>query len=219
MQTIKERAKAAVRAWEDAGHADATETLAAVELLREIANAPEAEPVLVVKVEPDYWHRGHYCEGSKPYINPRKVWKLPVGTKLYTAPPAPSVQDGLREAVSNLTTELEELIAETSGVYGLHLNGDVSPWEEILEGGRFERISSLHIVQNLLSAQQPEPPADLVREAELVKLLELAGYELNACQAAIQSRGGFDQAYVKDAQAVLKKIDAAIERRKLKGQS
>lgn len=45
MQTIKERAKAAVRAWEDAGHADATETLAAVELLSEIANAPEAEPV------------------------------------------------------------------------------------------------------------------------------------------------------------------------------
>ena len=85
--------------------------------------------------------------------------------------PAPSVPDEFYNAVTNLSVELEELVAETSGVYGLHLNGAPSPWEEILEGGRFERISSLHVVQNLLAAQQPEQPADLVRDAERYRWL------------------------------------------------
>lgn len=56
-------------------------------LLQELVEAPEVEPSLVVEVEPDYWSGGHYCEGSKPHINPLEVWKLPVGTKLYTSPP------------------------------------------------------------------------------------------------------------------------------------
>jgi hypothetical protein len=47
----------------------------------------QAEPVLVVEKEPDYMSRGHFYEGSKPFIDPTLVWKLPIGTKLYTAPP------------------------------------------------------------------------------------------------------------------------------------
>ena len=39
-------------------------------LLQELIDAPEAEPALVVEVEPDYWSGGHYCEGSKPHISP-----------------------------------------------------------------------------------------------------------------------------------------------------
>jgi hypothetical protein len=27
--------------------------------------------------------------------------------------------------------------------YGLHLNGDPSPWDELLPGGRFERLTNL----------------------------------------------------------------------------
>ena len=38
--------------------------------------------------------------------------------------------------------ELSDLISESSGVYGLHLNGDLSPWDEIEQGGRFERFTS-----------------------------------------------------------------------------
>lgn len=30
------------------------------------------------------------------------------------------------------------IISESQGVYGLHLNGDPSPWAELLEGGRHE---------------------------------------------------------------------------------
>lgn len=33
---------------------------------------------------------------------------------------------------------VRELINESTGVYGLHLNGDVSPWDELRTGGRFE---------------------------------------------------------------------------------
>lgn len=31
-----------------------------------------------------------------------------------------------------------ELIESSHGVTGLHLNGDVAPWDELLTGGRFE---------------------------------------------------------------------------------
>jgi hypothetical protein len=31
-----------------------------------------------------------------------------------------------------------ELINDSQGVYGLHLNGDPSPWDELLQGGIFE---------------------------------------------------------------------------------
>ncbi len=40
----------------------------------------------------------------------------------------------LREAVDAVFT----LIAESHGVAGLHLNGDVAPWDELLRGGRCE---------------------------------------------------------------------------------
>lgn len=55
------------------------------------APAVSAEPVLVVEKEPDYWSRGHFYEGTKPHIDPTKVWDLPIGTKLYLHPPAPAV--------------------------------------------------------------------------------------------------------------------------------
>ena len=45
------------------------------------------EPVLIVEKEPAYMSQGHYYEGTKPHIDPTKVWKLAIGTKLYTTPP------------------------------------------------------------------------------------------------------------------------------------
>jgi hypothetical protein len=59
------------------------------------------------------------------------------------------------ECIKNLKTELaaaqaalsvankglravEDLIDASDGVYGLHLNGDNSPWDELIEGGSFE---------------------------------------------------------------------------------
>lgn len=40
----------------------------------------------------------------------------------------------LREAVDAVFT----LIADSHGVAGLHLNGDVAPWDELLRGGHYE---------------------------------------------------------------------------------
>lgn len=66
-----------------------------------------AEPVLVVEKEPDYTSRGHFHEGSKPWIDPVKVWALPVGTKLYTAPPQrkPLTDEQIREGLHQLPSE------------------------------------------------------------------------------------------------------------------
>lgn len=33
---------------------------------------------------------------------------------------------------------VRDLMDESGGVYGLHLNGDQSPWGELIEGGRYE---------------------------------------------------------------------------------
>lgn len=40
----------------------------------------------------------------------------------------------LREAVE----EFAALVRESGGVWGLHLNGDDSPWSELLPGGQYE---------------------------------------------------------------------------------
>ena len=45
-----------------------------------------------------------------------------------------------REAIA----EMQGLIEESHGVYGLHMNGDDSPWNEIEHGGRFERLTTLN---------------------------------------------------------------------------
>jgi hypothetical protein len=55
-------------------------------LSQAIAEAEKQEPVLVVEKEPDYMSGGHFHAGTKPHIDPTKVWSLPIGTKLYDHP-------------------------------------------------------------------------------------------------------------------------------------
>jgi uncharacterized small protein (DUF1192 family) len=38
----------------------------------------------------------------------------------------------------NGVSEVHALIESSYGVAGLHLNGDVAPWSELMKGGRFE---------------------------------------------------------------------------------
>ncbi|MBA6058930.1 hypothetical protein [Pseudomonas juntendi] len=49
-------------------------------------------------------------------------------------------------------------------------------------------------------------------QEELVGALRLARKELEACQRVIHYAGGFDPAYVSDAQAAIKVADAALEK-------
>jgi hypothetical protein len=58
--------------------------------------------------------RGHFYEGSKPFIDPTLVWKLPIGTKLYTRPP--------RREWRGLTDD------EISALFPLPLRSDYKPY-------------------------------------------------------------------------------------------
>lgn len=35
-------------------------------------------------------------------------------------------------------SDVQDLINETGGVYGLHLDGSLCPWGDLLKGGRYE---------------------------------------------------------------------------------
>ena len=168
-------------------------------LLQEMVEAPEPEPVLVVKVEPDYWHRGHYCEGSKPYINPLEVWKLPVGTKLYTAPPAPSVPEtepvarvtGYYAGYLSIATVDGRVLPTGTALYTAPPAPSV-PDEELqaafdrgLKAGNEQKEAQqveIHRLHDLLAAAPTpaEAPADVARDAERLRLFEQwteMGYE------------------------------------------
>ena len=43
----------------------------------------------------------------------------------------------LVEAASAVLHDVDDLIANSEGVAGLHQNGDVADWESLLEGGQF----------------------------------------------------------------------------------
>ena len=47
-------------------------------------------------------------------------------------------RDALAAHAKALTDSFDLLIASSDGVAGLHMNGDLAPWGELTEGGRFE---------------------------------------------------------------------------------
>jgi len=44
----------------------------------------------------------------------------------------------MREASTKLLKAVDDLISESDGVCGLHLNGDAAPWGSLVAGGMFE---------------------------------------------------------------------------------
>jgi hypothetical protein len=60
--------------------------------------------------------RGHFYEGSKPFIDPTLVWKLPIGTKLYTTPPRREWQGLSEEELYCWTPEIHPVIRFIEGV-------------------------------------------------------------------------------------------------------
>lgn len=49
----------------------------------------------------------------------------------------------LLAVLEGLAEDIQGLIAESYGVAGLHLNGDVAPWHELEAAGKFERLTNL----------------------------------------------------------------------------
>lgn len=61
-------------------------------------------------------------------------------------------RDEARSHLQSVVSEVQDLIGESHGVYGLHLNGDAAPWSEIVAGGRFERIASVDAAREYIDA-------------------------------------------------------------------
>lgn len=92
-------------------------------------------------------------------------------------PPGPDQQPAGRvhDLAARLVDELDGMGGESDGVPGLHLNGDVATWDELLPGGRFERLSSLDELRAAIAAQ----PAESAEHATCN--LQLATQEPVAC--------------------------------------
>lgn len=57
----------------------------------------------------------------------------------------------LLEALIELVDDINALVSESHGVAGLHRNGDVATWDEILPGGRFEWLGSLERAESAIA--------------------------------------------------------------------
>lgn len=66
-------------------------------------------------------------------------------------------RDQLMAVLEGLAKDIQGLIAESHGVAGLHLNGDVAPWHELEAGGRFERLTKLPAAFATIAAVKGTP--------------------------------------------------------------
>lgn len=61
--------------------------------------------------------------------------------------------DPLIKALGTLVDSLDHLISDSYGVAGLHLNGEIVPWGDLTEGGRYQEwLSSLEEARATLAA-------------------------------------------------------------------
>jgi len=112
MTTLREVLQQALEAMEQDNPAGRSATIIA---LKAALAQEEQGPVLVVEKEPDYMSRGHFYEGSKSFIDPTEVWKLPIGTKLYTHPPRHDIEKAY-ESACKIINEQDKKLAELEAV-------------------------------------------------------------------------------------------------------
>ena len=64
----------------------------------------------------------------------------------------------LMDATAHVLHDIDDLVANSQGVTGLHQNGDVAEWPDILEGGSFGAwLMSVEVLRNVLT---PKPATD-----------------------------------------------------------
>lgn len=90
-------------------------------------------------------HADHFRDAKKMVEQQARIAELE-----QAAPEPDTVAADAWDALAALVGEIDDLIDESGGVYGLHLNGEPAPWGEILQGGRFERLCSLYDARRLL---------------------------------------------------------------------
>lgn len=143
----KQRAADLLAAWRATAYALHADRMA--DLLQELVDAPEAEPVARVT--------GYYAGYLSISTIDGRV--LPAGTALYLAPPAPSVPDGWKLVPYTPTEEMLEQAAYA-------VNSRPKP-------SKYEATATPSIIfWNAMLKYSPEstgikePPADLVRDAK-----------------------------------------------------
>lgn len=63
----------------------------------------------------------------------------------------------MRTALLGVVKDFDDLISESEGVAGLHLNGDLAPWRELIDGGRFDTwTGGLTEARALLAEQEAD---------------------------------------------------------------
>lgn len=68
-------------------------------------------------------------------------------------------RDAAVEALRGLVSSVDALVSDSYGVVGLHLNGDVAPWDELLQGGRYEEwLAALEDARAILAGHAPATP-------------------------------------------------------------
>lgn len=65
-----------------------------------------------------------------------------------------------RALCAELVQAFEDLRDSSHGVFGLHLNGDLAPWDELIEGGRFEDWLEVFARARAALADEPAVPQD-----------------------------------------------------------
>tara|TARA_R110002126_G_scaffold85356_2_gene206852 strand:- start:431 stop:685 length:255 start_codon:yes stop_codon:yes gene_type:complete len=65
-----------------------------------------------------------------------------------------------RAMCAEMVRDFDDLRVSSEGVAGFHRNGDLAPWEELSESGRYPWLSSFDRARALLAQSVAEEPTD-----------------------------------------------------------
>lgn len=152
------------------------------DLLQELVDAPEAEPVARVT--------GYYAGYLSIATVDGRV--LPTGTALYTAPPAPSAPDGWRDVLEAVLREMPGRKDNNGNAPG-HGHRIPGIWDSDngpLAGKPCAWCLAWNTAKKMLAATPtpPEPPADVVRDAERLDWLAESGASVAKCKVGHVTR-------------------------------
>jgi cell division septum initiation protein DivIVA len=86
-------------------------------------------------------------------------------------------RDQLKAQINGMKQAIDDLVRSSEGVAGLHQNGDVAPWDELLTGGRFDEW--LCVLDDTPQQCLATHDADVAKSAIRTALRNLGNADLN----------------------------------------
>jgi hypothetical protein len=86
-------------------------------------------------------------------------------------------RDQLKAQINGMKEAIDDLVRSSEGVAGLHQNGDVAPWDELLTGGRFDEW--LRVFDDTPQQCLATHDADVAKSAIRTALRNLGNADLN----------------------------------------